>query len=82
MLAGLRRRPRPGRNSVDLNSWTPTDKARRLAILVAVYFAVCMHIVFWAVLGWPWYGSLAAAVGCYFALFQPLFAFLRKRFRG
>lgn len=66
---------------MDLNSWTPTDKARRLAIVIAVYAAVCLYIVFWAVLAWPWYLSSLAAVGCYFALFHPLFAFLRERFR-
>lgn len=65
---------------MDLNSWTPTDKARRLAILIAVYVATCLYIVFWAVLAWPWYLSSVVAVGCYFALFYPLFAFLRKRF--
>lgn len=65
---------------MDLNSWTPTDKARRLAIVIAVYFAVCVYIVCWAALAWPWYLSLPVALGCYFALFYPLFAFLRERF--
>ncbi|WP_027483405.1 hypothetical protein [Deinococcus pimensis] len=66
---------------MDLESWTPRDKARRITVLIAGYFACFMFVVFWMVLNWPWYLSPLGAVASYAALYYPLFALLRRRIR-
>ncbi len=66
---------------MDLDSWTPRDKARRLAVMISVYFACVMFVVFWMVFHWPWYLSPFGAVVSYAALFYPLFAYLQKVIR-
>lgn len=66
---------------MDLDSWTPVDKARRLAVLIAVYVALVMLVVFWLVLGWPWYLAPLGALAVYPVVYLPLFAVLRNVMR-
>lgn len=65
---------------MDLDSWTPVDKARRWAVLIAGYLACVMLVVFWLVLHWPWWLAPLGAVGVYFLAFYPLYALLRSLF--
>ncbi|MEF2277236.1 hypothetical protein V3W47_02930 [Deinococcus sp. YIM 134068] len=66
---------------MDLDSWTPTDKARRVAVFIAVYAAILMLVVFWLVLGWPWYLAPLGALVVYPVVFYPSFVVLRSVMR-
>lgn len=50
---------------MDLDSWTPQDKARRLSVVVWVYFACIVGLLLVLGLGWPWYAGVLAAVGVF-----------------
>lgn len=66
---------------MDLNSWTPVDKARRWAVLVAGYLACFVLLAVWLGLGWPWWLALIAGLAGYFLAFYPVFALLRTTLR-
>lgn len=66
---------------MDLESWTPKDKARRLAVLVALYLATMLMVVSVLALNWPWFvAPLVGAVG-YAVAFYVAYAVLRNTFR-
>lgn len=67
---------------MDLNSWTPTDKARRLAVLLAAYLSLSAAFVFGLALGWAWYLALLGAGLLYLVIYALSFALLRRMFRG
>ena len=50
---------------MDLNSWTPNDKARRLAVLLAVYLSLSAALALGLGLGWAWYLAVLAGVLLY-----------------
>ncbi|AFD27930.1 hypothetical protein [Deinococcus gobiensis] len=66
---------------MDLNSWTPVDKARRWAVLVAGYLACFILLAVWLGLNWPWWLSLIAGIAGYFCTFYVVFTLLRSLFR-
>ncbi|GGI81626.1 hypothetical protein [Deinococcus wulumuqiensis] len=65
---------------MNLDSWTPTDKARRLATLVAAYLAVAAVLGCWLGLAWPWYFALLAGVALYAALYFVSYAVFKQLF--
>lgn len=66
---------------MDLESWTPKDKARRLAVLIAIYVAMMVLMLSWLALGWPWYLVPFVAIASYFLVFYTAYAVLRQYFR-
>lgn len=66
---------------MDLESWSPKDKARRLAILIAIYVAMMALMLSWLALGWPWYVVPAVGIASYFLVFYATYTVLRQFFR-
>ncbi|PYE51949.1 hypothetical protein [Deinococcus yavapaiensis] len=66
---------------MDLESWTPSDKARRIAIAVAIQFAVFVFVLVWIALAWPWYAIVLAPLVAYVLAFYPVFGVLKKLIR-
>ena len=66
---------------MDLDSWKPSDKARRIAVLIAVQAAVFVFAVVWLALAWPWYLVVLAPIVTYLLVFAPAFALLRRFIR-
>lgn len=67
---------------MDLNSWTPQDKTRRLATLIAAYFSTTAAFVFWLGLHWPWYLATLAGIVLYLVVYALSYAVLKGVFRG
>ena len=67
---------------MDLNSWTPQDKTRRLATLIAAYLAVTAAFVFWLGLHWTWYLAALTGIVLYFVVYALSYAVLKGVFRG
>lgn len=66
---------------MDLESWTPKDKARRLAVLIAIYAAMMALMLSWLALKWPWYLVPGVGIASYFLVFYAAYAVLRQFFR-
>ena len=67
---------------MDLNSWTPNDKARRLAVLLAAYLSLSAVFALALGLGWAWYLALLAGLVLYFVIYALSFTLLRRMFGG
>ncbi|SEI63473.1 hypothetical protein SAMN04488058_101195 [Deinococcus reticulitermitis] len=67
---------------MDLNSWTPNDKARRLAVLLAVYLSLSAALALGLGLGWTWYLAVLAGVLLYGVIYALSFSVLRRMFGG
>ncbi|MFC4640252.1 hypothetical protein [Deinococcus hohokamensis] len=66
---------------MDLESWTPKDKARRLAVLAAVYIAMILMVVSVLALNWPWYVAPLVGLVSYWLAFSSAYAAFRSLFR-
>lgn len=65
---------------MNLDSWTPQDKARRVALLLASYLAVIAGLAFWLGLHWAWYMALLAGLVLWGVAFVLSYAILRQTF--
>lgn len=66
---------------MDLESWTPKDKARRVAVLAAVYIAMILMVVSVLALNWPWYVAPFVGIASYWVVFRSAYAAFRSYFR-
>ncbi|ANC71542.1 hypothetical protein [Deinococcus radiodurans] len=67
---------------MNLDSWTPTDKARRLATLIAAYLATSAGLIAALGLHWPWYLALLSVLVLYGVLYVVGYAVLKAVFRA
>lgn len=67
---------------MDLDSWKPNDKARRLAVAIAIQLAVFVFVAVWQALAWPWYLVVLAPVVAYPLVFTGAYRLLRRVIRN
>ncbi|GGM53361.1 hypothetical protein GCM10008956_31670 [Deinococcus arenae] len=66
---------------MDLDSWTPKDKARRTAVLISSYVTMMVMVAGAYAFHWPWFVVPVAGVLAYALFYYASYALLLQYFR-
>ena len=65
---------------MNLDSWTPKDKARRTAVLLASYVTMMVMVAGAYAFHWPWFLIPVAGVMAYALFYYPLYTLFLQYF--